>query len=118
MTNTEKIATKLFGFKREPSRDDIYGTCYIVDAPQKKFARVWIRDGGVAGNVEDWPDLADHNWIRRMEDALNEEQYSQYCLLLHTQIPALDRRDKTIDAMKSTPAQRVAAAVKVLEGQG
>lgn len=123
MTSTELIATKLFGWERvKPTREDpkVYehstgSTAYVGGD----------LDGAGCGPIggEDWPDLTDWNWIRRMEDVLAERQMLMAYMMALTE--AYDTEfsgDGPLPGtlamfLRATAAQRVAAAVKVLEGQ-
>ncbi|CAB4140648.1 hypothetical protein UFOVP398_61 [uncultured Caudovirales phage] len=122
MTPTELIAVKLFGWERvEPERDD--PTAY--EHPTGSTAYVGGElDGTGYGPIggADWPDLADLNDIRRMEDALAERGLiSLYVAAIEIIVPITPDYDQNLcwrewRILRATAEQRVAAAVKVLEG--
>jgi hypothetical protein len=115
MTPTEIIATKLFDFDALPCLTDAHENWY-VHRPTSNVASVDPNTGHL--NVswcgcEEWPDLADWNDIRRMEDALAEKglRISYYCAL----------HDEDCDwpeALTATAEQRVASALKAIEEAG
>jgi hypothetical protein len=125
MTPTETIAVKLFGWKRDDSRNPLPDRDreYTMTSPTgyKRLACIKIATGEELFGNHHWPDLADWNDIRRMEDAMAAKEgqlFRRYCDLLTLMIPADDRGDKTLDAMRSSPAQRVAACLRVLQDAG
>jgi len=131
MNPAEIIATKLFGWQLGGSPG-----CYVKEA-----SSVCLNNDGSVGEwfappsarkdqLHDWPNLADWNDIRRMEDALTEKgllakyhhslwencapedwQWVEYA---NPYAPCLNK----YMPLRATAEQRVAAALKVIEGDG
>ena len=119
MTDTETIAVELFGWRRAESQEGFKAyrlgpsPTYLIN--QDGTARFrWVDC--------EWPDLADWNWIRKMENALAERgivPWLAYGAALKSAVMA-DRKPTQIifDSdvyLRATTAQRVAACLKVIE---
>ena len=125
MTYTEIIACKLFGWKAAGTKEFVgpHGARVAVEHDRAFDVKPC--------STYTWPDLADWNWIRRMEDALAAKGlWGAYILALLEQPfpvdysyewPRQGMDPQTYGVWHTTRAtadQRVAACVKVLEGQG
>jgi hypothetical protein len=123
MTDTETISV-LLGFRHatQEERDSM---------ANGSFSKNWwgFRDGKMRVGPSDWPDLDDWNWIRRMEDALAEKGLlPRYIMELlsqpYTEAQDLERRSLGFVNevfwffTRATPAQRVAACLRVLQDAG
>ena len=124
MTPEEIIATKLLGWVDEGVMSN--GEHWFFH-PQHGRARLSAKNGTVnLGQQSTWPDLSNWNDIRRMEEALAEKGLSaKYysTLTSHVTFNALesfaDNAIKLLSALsRSTPEQRVQAALKVIESAG
>jgi len=137
MTPTETIAVKLFGWEPYLPKplefdDDVRAlyrkegelvALFNLDPPCLRAVAI---DGSTA---VDWPDLADWNWIRRMEDALADKGLlSQYInrLSWHPYSEDQDSERRSLTSveeshwfyLRATASQRVAAALQVIEEAG
>lgn len=133
LTDTEKIAVALFGWVADKRTRGYKWTRYTRQSP---IGVVICHDDGIWTGSEDWPNITDWNWIRKMEDAIAERDlnllyaealYDQtgnvaYATMLdgaHAKRMSSDALTRLIPfacGIRATAAQRVAAAVKVLEG--
>jgi hypothetical protein len=118
-TQTWTIAKALFGWRPATEEERI-----VMNGPWPPHikAATW-KDGQMWVGPEALPDFADevkqHYWIRRMEDRLAEMGLIfQYARLLHLMIPADNRGDIAVDALRATTTQSLAAAVRVVEEAG
>lgn len=130
MTNTELIATKLFGWTPCEPPDDCNSRLSWYSRPG--FSRDDVDLAGVSNGVrlggtvdpdEGWPDFDDYifKWyhVRRMEDALAEKRLlPEYKWALVSLVQSLAESqllpEPTI-MLRATAEQRVAAAVRVLD---
>ena len=114
MTSTELIACTLFGWKAADSKEFVgpHGARVAVEHDRAFDIKPC--------STYAWPDLADWNWIRRMEDSLSERGlWSQYCheLCNGRWVLITDAVTDVGELVgRATADQRVEAAVKVLEG--
>lgn len=127
LTATEIIATRLLSWTY--IREEDGSKLYTHPTGSSQYVGGDL-DGTGAGQINgaDWPDLENWNDIRRMEDALaerwllgaylskiyvdeNAEWYANYG---HS--PTL--LFAAYYALRATPAQRVAAAIRVIEEEG
>jgi hypothetical protein len=130
MTPAEIIATKLLDFDALQHLNDAHENCYL-HRPSSNVASVNPKTGHLTVSwegCEEWPDLADWNDIRRMEDALAKKGLgAQYaCALVASLRDAVLAclGDQDIEAsafhlvsvpcLRATAEQRVAAALKVI----
>ena len=139
MTHTEIIAVKLFGWEAcetPPIETDPNVRWYQKMGSREHLEYVGYRsdDADICGTIYrtvGWPNFADERlkWysIRQMEDALAKRWLlKQYMLTIDGEftVKASDPMPGTcitwqsFAMLRATAAQRVEAAVKVLEGQG
>jgi hypothetical protein len=140
MTPTETIAVKLFGWlESRPADPDEDGKnvrkIYFNAKGEEAYLLVdgTYSDDGINDALDEWPDLTDWNWIRRMEDALAEKGlFVQYAGALSDIVPAEECKPKGLFespadliifvglalGMYATPAQRVSACLRVIEDAG
>jgi len=112
LTDAEILATKLLGWSPIPPQDDEVRSYYHDEFGA---AEVYPNDGVWDGAYE-WPDLADWNTIRRIEDALwvkGLAVFDSYITYL-TWSCEYDRRL----TLRATQEQCVAAALRVIEEAG
>jgi hypothetical protein len=116
LTPAEVIATRLMGWKFEKS-----SKCFGLRSfskPPKMWQVIEIESGNARLKCSAWPNLDSFDGIRSVEDALwqrSERAFFEYARLLHMNIPANDRGDVAVDALRATCAQRVAAILRVIE---
>jgi len=138
MTDTETIAVKLFGWEPcgppYPKLESRPYRWYIKPAmPLELSCYIGFEVDHVAFSrfsESDWPNFShpreQHYWIRRMEDALAEKRLlPRYIMELlsqpYTEAQDLERRrlgfvnEVFWFFTRSTPAQRVAACLKVID---
>ena len=128
MTYTEIIAVKLFGWERIEDKPE-----KILGPPSRWYelgnysTAVYDNGSAVGWTAGNWPDFTDGSlrwyWIRRMEDALAErglgKTYAQTLCGAYPELLTPDEFDAiAAPCLRATADQRVAACVKVLEGQG
>lgn len=110
MNHTDRIAVKLFGWKFKSTGYNFSGSRWI--SPAGHEANISLTGESIFDPSGQWPDLTDWNWIRKMEDAIDEKDLLMM-YICNLQEETKMRRDVT--CLRATPAQRVAACLKVLE---
>lgn len=123
LTPAEIIAVKLFGWKFEGAGFNFNGKVY-----SRNGQRANINPDGSRrfDPTRYWPEVTDWNWIRRMEDELAAkgllEAYmlrldGEFTVKASEPLPGTCMTWQSFAMLRATVEQRIAAAVKVLEGQ-
>jgi len=108
LTDAEILATKLLGWESIPPEFDEARAYY-----HNKFGPAYVFPDGSWTGASEWPNLADWNTIRRIEDAIwgKGRAYSDRYIAYLTWSCEYDRRL----TLRGTQEQRVAAALRVSE---
>ena len=127
ITPTEFLAMKLWGWELSADQPDKLYREYrrdyrSISLPFIAYARFRYGSELELRSSNYWPNFNPTSrecwyWIRQMEEKLAERGLMlDYVQAIHMAIPADERGDNRIDPMLATPAQRIAAAVRVLGG--
>lgn len=126
LTDAELIAKLLGWVPYNPSANYSHCRCYRKG---RQWEGIRIADGSQYCKNDNWPDLANWNDIRRMEEAIVEQKlFAEYLFALTSQPYTKEQEEerRSLSSVeeswwffcRATQAQRVAAAVKVIQEAG
>jgi hypothetical protein len=116
-TKTEFLAQKLFGWELVETNE-----YYRRENAGDRHSYKLMPDDMLLIGKGKFPDFTDWNWIRRMEDRMETDalyaKYRDALLAVSAKDQAMWTYADWYKILRATPAQRIAAAVRVLEEAG